>query len=129
MTEPIIEDKPVRHLSKEAKAAESADEDRLKKALDALSNYDSTRPKKHSSDYFCPYTKNKKFELFVNDILELGLPKERTATEIVNFVRLIETFYFDRVQSLTYKCRFVEKSARKERSKTSVRVAEKHELE
>jgi len=65
----------------------------------------------------------------VSDLLEINLPKERTWAEIVNFVKMIETFYFDRIHSLTHKCKNIEKSARKERTRSTMRVAERHDLE
>ena len=52
-----------------------------------------------TNNFFCPHTKNKKFELFLTDLFELELEPEKTKSEIVKFVRLIETFYSEKIFS------------------------------
>ena len=49
---------------------------------------------------YCPYTKNKKFEQFLSDLLELNLADSRTHSEIVKFVGLVETFYTDKISQM-----------------------------
>lgn len=49
------------------------------------------------NNYFCPYTKNKKFENFVRDLLELKLENEETVKEVINYYKMVETFYTDKV--------------------------------
>ena len=78
---------------------------------------------------FCPYTQNQKFENFIKDLLELNLPAEQTQDEIVNFVRLIETFYCDKVAHLTAKERHHEKLFRKQRGANALKLLDKSDLE
>ena len=66
--------------------------------------------KKLDGSYFCPYTQNKKFEHFIEDLLELNLPKAQTKVEIVAFTRLIETFYCDKIAQLTDENKAKEKN-------------------
>ena len=54
-------------------------------------------------NYFCPYTKNSKFKYFIDDLLEINMSQENTATEIVNYVSLIETFYTDKIKQIKLK--------------------------
>ena len=56
-----------------------------------------------TNNFFCPHTKNKKFELFLTDLFELELEPEKTKSEIVKFVRLIETFYSEKIFSQAAK--------------------------
>jgi hypothetical protein len=63
-----------------------------------LSRYDPE--KLLQNNYQSPYTKNEKFEQFINDILELGLDQEITKKEIINFVKIIETFYCDKIKDI-----------------------------
>lgn len=52
------------------------------------------------NSYFCPYTENKKFEAFINDLYELNFDAAKQKTEIINYVKVIESFYSDKIQHI-----------------------------
>jgi hypothetical protein len=52
---------------------------------------------KGENNYFCPYTSNKKFELFLDDLFELNLEVKRNKDEIISYVKVIESFYTDKL--------------------------------
>jgi len=47
------------------------------------------------NSYFCPYTSNKKFEKFIDDMFTLKFDDEKMKTEIISYVKVIESFYND----------------------------------
>ena len=54
-------------------------------------------------NYYCPYTQNKKFETFLEDLLDINLEKTDLVYEISKYVQLIETFYNDKINYFKQK--------------------------
>lgn len=80
-------------------------------------------------DLFHPQTSNAKFERFVEDILDLDLPKEQTKKEITKYFGIIETFYNDKIEQNKSKTRDQIKSYEKKYRVGKLKVVDKHELE
>lgn len=94
----IIDDsKPEKPSDDFAFMTEPSIEEPLKTIEKVKSQISSRKKLQLDNQLFCPYTKNKKFEQFVSDLLELNLGDSRTQAEIVKFVSLIETFYVDKI--------------------------------
>ncbi len=49
-----------------------------------MSSYES----KNSEDrhFYCPYTRNKKFEVFIDDLFDIGFETDRIKKEIKSYV-------------------------------------------
>jgi hypothetical protein len=50
--------------------------------------------------YYCPYTKNKKFEMFLDDLFDLGFDTPRNKKEIALYLQAVESYYSDRARDL-----------------------------
>ena len=61
--------------------------------------------------------------------MELNLPHDRTFEETVSYVRMIETFYMDKMAHFRSKTDQVEKERRRERLEKSQKVERSRDLE
>ncbi len=50
--------------------------------------------------YYCPFTKNKKFETFLDDLFELGFDVERNKQELIQYVSAIESYYTEKLRDV-----------------------------
>lgn len=50
--------------------------------------------------FYCPYTKSKKFEVFLDDLFDLGFDVERNKKEIALYMEAVEGYYSDKTRDL-----------------------------
>lgn len=81
-----------------------------------------------TNNYYCPYTKNKKFETFLEDLFEIGLGNSDLVSEISQYVQMIETFYNDKIQHYKLKVKEVLASQRKAKNIRAVKIDERRQL-
>jgi hypothetical protein len=48
--------------------------------------------------YYCPFTKNRKFEVFLDDLFDLGFEHDRIKQEIIQYVSAIEVYYSEKLR-------------------------------
>ena len=51
-------------------------------------------------NFYCPYTKNRKFEVFLEDLFELGFNNDRNRQEIILYIQAVETYYTEKLKDL-----------------------------
>lgn len=50
--------------------------------------------------YYCPLTRNKKFQVFLDDLFDLGFDVDRNKKEITDYVAAIEAFFSEKIRDL-----------------------------
>jgi hypothetical protein len=50
--------------------------------------------------FYCPFTKNRKFETFLDDLFDLGFENERVKQEILQYVSALEAYYAEKLRDL-----------------------------
>ncbi len=51
-------------------------------------------------NFYCPFTKNRKFEVFLEDLFELGFNNDRNRQEIILYIQAVETYYTEKLRDL-----------------------------
>lgn len=54
-------------------------------------------------NFYCPYTRNRKFELFLEDLFDLGFDAFRTRQEIAQYFQAVETYYTEKLRDFYLK--------------------------
>ncbi|CDW88143.1 UNKNOWN [Stylonychia lemnae] len=81
------------------------------------------------NNYFCPLTQNKKFEEFLKDLNDIKIDQDRVKQEIINYVKVIESFYTQKLQNLRQKFdKKIRASKISQSNKVSMHI-ERNELE
>jgi len=50
--------------------------------------------------FYCPFTKNRKFEIFLEDLFDLGFENDRIKQEILQYVSALEAYYAEKLRDV-----------------------------
>ena len=50
--------------------------------------------------FYCPFTKNRKFEIFLEDLFDLGFENDRIKQEILQYVSALEAYYGEKLRDV-----------------------------
>ena len=81
------------------------------------------------NNYYCPYTQNQKFESFVKSLIKIHVDAETTCSEIVNYVKMIETFYTDKFQGYKAKVEEADRRLKRVKNQNVLKVEKQRELQ
>ena len=88
-----------------------------------------TASNKESHNYKCPYTENNRFQIFVDEILKLKLPDDKLKRNLCDYMRVMETFYADKIREFQKRMKNVQREEKDKRAKIGFTYDKRTELE
>ena len=83
----------------------------------ARSDHIMTSSNKETHSYRCPYTENNRFQTFIDELLKLDLPSNQLKRNILDYVRVMETYYADKIREFQKKLKNVQTDEKNKKAK------------